>query len=87
MEQVDWPIEFEEVLRSHLPDPPAVGKMEPDYDLVAGGIDSLETIALMTELEERFGFVFSNDLLSTDTFSKPEVLWSAVSVCIPSKPE
>lgn len=84
LEQVLWPAEFESVVRSHLPDPPPAGEMNPDLDLTVAGIDSLETIGLMTELEERFGFEFPDELLSTDTFSTPRILWTAISGLLPS---
>jgi diaminopimelate decarboxylase len=79
MEHVGWPAEFEEAVRSHLSDPPAVGEMDPDLNLFAAGIDSLATIGLMTDLEMRFDFEFPDELLSTNTFSTPRTLWSAMS--------
>jgi acyl carrier protein len=84
LEQPSWPAQFETVIRSHLPDPPPLGKMSPDLDLPAAGIDSLKTIGLMVELEECFGFEFPDELLSTDTFSTPRILWTSISGLLPS---
>lgn len=84
MEQVTWPAQFEAIIRSHLSDPPPAGELNPDLDLTAAGIDSLETIGLMTELEERFEFEFPDELLSTGTFSTPRILWTAISGLLPS---
>jgi acyl carrier protein len=84
MEHVGWPAEFEAVVRSYLPDPPPAGEMDPDLDLFASGIDSLATIGLMTDLEKRFDFEFPDELLSTNTFSTPGTLWTAMSDCLSS---
>lgn len=82
MEHLGFPAEFETVVRSHLPDPPPAGEMDPDLDLFAAGIDSLATIGLMTDLEKRFDFEFPDELLSTNTFSTPRTLWTAILICL-----
>jgi acyl carrier protein len=86
VEHVDWPAEFEAVVRAHLPDAPPAGGLDPDLDLLAAGMDSLETIGLMTDLEDRFAFEFPDELLSIDTFSTPRILWTAMSPCLPADP-
>lgn len=82
-----WPAEFEAVVRSHLPEPPLPGELDPDLDLMAAGIDSLGTIGLMTALEERFDFEFPDEMLSIITFSTPRILWTAMSSCLSSGPD
>lgn len=86
MDYASWPPEFETIVRAHLPAPLPAGGLAPDLDLLAAGMDSLETIGLMTDLEERFGFEFPDELLSIDTFTTPRILWTAVSTCLPADP-
>jgi acyl carrier protein len=86
VDHVRWPAKFEAVVRAHLPAPPPAGRLDPDLDLLAAGMDSLETIGLMTDLEDGFGFEFPDELLSIDTFSTPRILWAAMSSCLPADP-
>lgn len=74
-----WPLEFEEVLRTHLVERFAPGALPPDLDLSAAGIDSVTMIGLMVDLESRFGFSFPDELLTDQTFATPENLWKAIN--------
>lgn len=78
-----WPAVFEEVLGAHLIAPPAPGTLRPDLDLAEAGIDSVTVIGLMVDLEERFDFVFPDELLTSETFATPHNLWTAIAGRLP----
>jgi acyl carrier protein len=84
VQQGDWPSQFEMLVRSHVPNPPSPGGLDPTLNLRDAGLNSLATIRLLIELEAVFGFSFSDDLLSAETFSTPGNLWNAVSSCLVS---
>ncbi|MDQ3933287.1 MAG: phosphopantetheine-binding protein [Actinomycetota bacterium] len=70
---------FEQVLRRHLR---LVAGDEPipfDAELVAIGIDSMDSINLLVDIEETFGISFPGALLTVDTFRTPATLESAVA--------
>lgn len=82
MDQTEWPPEFERLVSARLTNPPAPGDLEPDLDLTNAGIDSLETIGLMVELEDTFDVVIPDDQLTADTFATPATLWQALRECV-----
>lgn len=75
-----WPDEFDAVIRSHcrFVEPAAViGAYEP---MTALGADSLEIVELIVDLEDQFGIVFTEDLLTPDVFATPGTIWAAVEL-------
>ncbi len=82
-----WPANFETIVSSRLFDPPPPGRLDPALDLQAAGIDSLETIGLMVELESTFDVVLPDELLTIETFSSPSKLWSALESCLSGSAE
>lgn len=77
----DWPEQFEQILRGRIGEPPPLGELPPDLDLEAAGLDSLETIGLLIELEEQFEFVLEDRYLNPETFATPASLWAKVISC------
>lgn len=78
----EWPREFEVAVRDRLTAPPPLGEMDPALDLAASGLDSLETIRLMTVLEDEFEIWLPDDAQSAKTFATPGTLWQVVAKCI-----
>jgi acyl carrier protein len=78
----DWPAQFETAVRGHLADPPPLGELDPDLDLAAAGVDSLETIGLITDIEEAFAITLPDEALTVETFATPQALWQAVAACL-----
>jgi acyl carrier protein len=82
VDQTVWPPEFEQVVSARLTSPPPPGDLKPDLDLTKAGIDSLETIGLMVDLEDTFNVTIPDDLLTVDTFATPGALWQALRQCL-----
>lgn len=81
MQKGEWPPEYEVIVRSRLIDPPSLGEMDPDLNLPGAGLDSLETISLIVELEETFAITLPDSMLSMETFSSPARLWNSIQSC------
>jgi acyl carrier protein len=73
-----WTPEYESVLRQHLPlagaDP-----IPPAAELRDLGLDSLELVSLLLDLEESFGVTVPDELLVGPTFATAGSLWTAMS--------
>ncbi len=73
-----WDARFEEVVRPHLPR--AAGKpLRADDKLAALGLDSLQTIQVLLDIEGAYEVSFPDELLTAETFATVGSLWSAVS--------
>lgn len=79
----DWPPEFEQLVSPRLTKPPPQGALDPDLDLANAGIDSLETIGLLFDIEETFDVTIPDALLTVETFATPGALWGCVRQCLP----
>lgn len=49
-----------------------------DADLDELGLDSQAALLLMLDLEEAFGVLFPDSMLTEETFATPRSLWAAV---------
>lgn len=78
MAETTWPDRFETILRGHLPMLPADAPLAPDADLLALGMDSMETVSVLLELEDGFAVSFPDELLTRETFGTATRLWQAV---------
>lgn len=79
MNATDWPLEFEQVLRTYLP---LLSQNEPlssEVSLAEYGLDSLATVSVLLELEEVFHVMIPDELLVEATFSTPSSLWNVLS--------
>lgn len=77
MTSAPWSEAFDEVLRQHLP--LHDGPLDGNAALADIGLDSLETVSLVMDLEETLGISIPDALLVPDTFSSANALWTAVS--------
>jgi len=68
---------FEGVLRSHLKYLTPDESLEWSASLVEIGLDSMEQIGLLIDLEEQFDIVFDDELLVAATFKSADALWRA----------
>ncbi len=70
---------FELVLRRHLPDVSVDGRLSRDDELASFGADSMALIELMMVLEAEYAIVFTDDLLTPETFKTVGSLANAVA--------
>ena len=82
MSNSPWPPAFADILQRHLAKVGWDRPIEPETDLEAAGIGSLETIALMVDLEDRFQLTLPESSLTREAFASPDRLWSAVQLAL-----
>jgi acyl carrier protein len=75
-----WPSEFDALIRSHCRFIHPSAAIEPDELIASLGADSLEIVELIVELEDQFGIVFTDYLLTPDVFATPGTIWTAVEL-------
>jgi acyl carrier protein len=75
---MSWTYEFESILRKHLP-LASEGPIPPAAELRDLGLDSMELVSLLLDMEEGFNIMVPDELLVGPTFATAESLWSAVS--------
>ncbi|GAB2578825.1 hypothetical protein GCM10027168_09630 [Streptomyces capparidis] len=78
MHDVEWPAEFETIVRAHLPHLSGGEPLLPDASLVDLGLDSLATVTLIGRLEAGFEVTIPIEDLVAESFARPGTLWSAV---------
>jgi acyl carrier protein len=66
------------VVRAHLSFLDAADPLPPDASLRDLGLNSLAAIDLLLDLEQTFGVVFPNELLTEETFRTASSIASAV---------
>lgn len=57
--------------------------IDPSVPLVDIGIDSLGTIQLLVDVEQRFDIVFPDEMLTPEVFATPASLWETISQLMP----
>ncbi|WP_422769351.1 phosphopantetheine-binding protein [Plantactinospora sp. WMMC1484] len=70
--------EYTEILRPYLPFAEST-PLEPSDSLAELGLDSLNTVALLVEIESALGVIIPDDALTAETFATVGSLWSVVS--------
>lgn len=77
-----WPAPFEDAVRAHatLLGPDVV--LSPRLRLVEHGLDSLATVSLLLDLEDRFGCTIPDEMLTVTMFATPADLWSVLSAAM-----
>jgi acyl carrier protein len=70
---------FLELLHAHLRYLDADTALTPDADLRALGLDSMEAVNLMLDIEDEFAVVLPDSALTAVTFGSAEALWAAVA--------
>jgi acyl carrier protein len=82
MTDVVWDEEFADLLRSVLPRLRGRDAIPTDEHLERLGADSLVLIQLLFGLEETYGIVFPQELLTQQTFATAATLWEATASLI-----
>lgn len=72
------PDEFCAVLPAYLKDWDPSASFQGDESLTDLGMDSINLVGLIVELETLFGFRFEESEMSPSTFSSPRSLWAVV---------
>jgi acyl carrier protein len=71
------------LLRHLVVDSPA--QVPPEAALRMLGLNSMRAVDLVVDLEEEFGFLFTDDLFTDETFATAESLWRAVGGLLPDR--
>lgn len=74
----DWDDRFPALLRENLPELPEGAAVDPDTDLAAAGLDSVQLISLVMSLESEYAVTFADEYFSSDTFATAGAVWRAV---------
>jgi acyl carrier protein len=74
-----WDEQFESLLRGALRFLPADEPLSPDLSTADAGLDSLSIVELLLAIEEAYDISVPDELLSSDTFATPTVLWNTIS--------
>ncbi|MFJ2766855.1 phosphopantetheine-binding protein [Streptomyces sp. NPDC087300] len=80
MPAAPWPPDFENTLRLHLPLLDEDRPLSPELVLSDHGLDSLATVSLLLDLEERYAVTIPDELLSAQAFGSPAELWAVVAL-------
>ncbi|WP_344889277.1 phosphopantetheine-binding protein [Actinomadura meridiana] len=75
----EWDEKFGEIVARHLPLKSDEDGIDPSLDMRSSGLDSIEAIYLLLDLEEEYSLSFPEELLSMEVFATPSSLWEAVS--------
>jgi acyl carrier protein len=70
--------QFEQVLRPHLPYLGADQPLPPDASLQDLGLDSMQAVELLFDIEENYDVTLPDDQLTADTFATPRSLYAVV---------
>ncbi|MGW2226108.1 phosphopantetheine-binding protein [Streptomyces formicae] len=80
MPTVPWPPDFESTLRIYLPLLAKDRPLSPELVLSDHGLDSLATVSLFLDLEERYAVTIPDELLSARAFGSPAELWAVIEL-------
>ncbi|QPA52726.1 phosphopantetheine-binding protein [Lysinibacillus sphaericus] len=69
--------DFISIVNVHLQEELNINNQNKDFKEL--GLDSLASIELLLEIEEAYGIIFPDELLTEDTFSSGYNLWSIVN--------
>lgn len=69
---------FEAVLRRHLNRLPAGEPLPPDEPLKNLGLDSMQAVDLVFDLEDELGVALPDEAMTADTFATASSLWEAL---------
>ena len=73
-----WDDTYEQVIRPHLPKS-AGRRLETDDLLADLGLDSLEVIQLLLDIEGGYNIAFPDELLTAETFQTVGSLWQVIT--------
>ncbi|MEU7829504.1 acyl carrier protein [Nonomuraea sp. NPDC049129] len=75
----EWDQGFESILRRNLPLLSDSNPLEPDARLSNLGLDSLQTVSMLVELESHYELAIPDDALSVEIFATPSDLWAVIA--------
>ncbi|MFB7378495.1 phosphopantetheine-binding protein [Kitasatospora purpeofusca] len=78
-----WDATFEQLVREAVGQFPDGNELTMDLDFRSAGLDSLAVIELLTLVEETYGVVLPDELLTFETFATPGTLWATISGLTP----
>ena len=78
------PSTFQDLLRPHLPYADT-GELAACDELAALGLDSMSIVALLGDLEDRFGVELPDEILNEATFATVGSLWETLAGLIPDE--
>lgn len=82
-----WTDEFEAVLKRHCRFTSEDARLDPDIPMTLLGVDSMEIISLIVDLESVIGAQIPEDALTPQAFATPGALWDMLNHYFrPSKP-
>jgi acyl carrier protein len=73
-----WPDRYESILRAHCRFADITRDIDPDASLALLGVDSMELISMIVDLEEAFEFEMPEEFLAPEIFDTPGALWKAI---------
>ena len=73
-----WPSDYEQLLRAYLPMLPPDAALPANRRLTELGLDSLSTVGLLVELEDKLGVEVPDQALTAETFETAESLWAVL---------
>lgn len=71
---------FAAILRRHLSQAGRGQELTPDVPLKGLGLDSLQAVTLMLELEDEFGITLPDSSLTAGAFDTAATLWAAIEI-------
>ena len=74
--------DFDTVLRRHLRNLPDGQELAPDEPLKKLGLDSMQAVELLFDLEDELGVVLPDEMMTGDTFATRATLHDAVSTAV-----
>jgi acyl carrier protein len=74
------PAEFDLLIYRHCRFAESQDQLDPQTPMHELGVDSLEIVELIVDLEEQFGISFTDDLLTPQVFATPMTIWNAVNL-------
>jgi acyl carrier protein len=69
---------FEEILVPHLKTRRGSDRLRPDASLRDLGLDSLQSVELLFDLEDEYDITLADEALVPETFATPKSLYEAV---------
>ena len=70
---------FESVLRRHLKYLDATTPLDPDVPLKDLGLDSMQSVELVFDIEDELAVVLPDEAMTAETFATATSLWRAVA--------
>jgi acyl carrier protein len=80
--QAPWDDRFEQILRSNLNSLAAETPLADDAPLADLGLDSMQTVALLVELEKVYEIAFPDEAMTAETFATAGNLWTQVEATV-----